>query len=94
MADEQSPGGKKKTNPAVIIGPAVAIGAALFAVFISTSNKDKTSAPPATQEAAQSQAAGGDPVAQPAQFGETDLAAPTPPTPPWRPWGWCPRRPR
>ena len=57
MADEQSPDGKKKTNPAVIIGPAVAIGAALFAVFISTSNKDKTSAPPATQEAAQPQAA-------------------------------------
>jgi hypothetical protein len=85
MADETNPAGKKKTNPAAIVGPAVAIAAALGAVFISTiSNRNRTPEQPPAQEAPQQQPAAtlDDPTAQPAQFGQSDPAAPAPPTPP------------
>jgi hypothetical protein len=39
--------GKKKVNPVFFVGPAVAIGASLLAVMISTSNGDKADAPAA-----------------------------------------------
>lgn len=43
MTDDNASKPAKKVHPAMLAGPAVAIGAALFAVFISTSgNKDKT----------------------------------------------------
>lgn len=52
MTKELKPNGKKRVHPAAVAGPAVAIGAALLAVFISTSsNKDETPAPAATAEA-------------------------------------------
>jgi len=39
---------KRKVNPVILAGPAVAIGAALLAVFISTSNSRTDEAPAAT----------------------------------------------
>ncbi len=79
MADEQTPSSKKRVNPVFFVGPAVAIIAGVSAVFISASNRDKQE-PAAPVEAAQPSAT--DPVAQPAQFGQTDPNAPQPPTPP------------
>lgn len=40
-------GGKRKVNPVFLAGPAVAIGAALFTVFISSNNSRKADAPEA-----------------------------------------------
>jgi hypothetical protein len=45
LSDENAPKPASKINPAIVAGPAVAIGAALLAVFISTSNKDKAEQP-------------------------------------------------
>ncbi|MFT3724718.1 MAG: DUF4163 domain-containing protein [Hyphomonadaceae bacterium] len=80
MADEQKSSDRKKVNPVFFAGPAVAIIAGVSAVFISTSNRDKPPAP-AAQEA-QPQAAADDPVAQPAQFGQSGPNTAQPPTPP------------
>ena len=52
LSEETKPADKKRVHPAAIAGPAVAIGAALLAVFISTSNKDKDPAAPADAPAA------------------------------------------
>lgn len=79
MADEKQSTDKKKVNPVFFAGPAVAIIAGVSAVFISTSNRKEPEAP-APQEVAQPAAI--DPVAQPAQFGQSDPNAPQPPTPP------------
>ncbi len=84
MTDQHPPAGKKKVNPAFLAGPALAIVAALAAVFISTSNRDKTP-PPAMQQETGPQAqpaADDDGVAQPAQFGQDKPRQPLPPTPP------------
>lgn len=76
MTEELKPNGKKRVHPAAVAGPAVAIGAALLAVFISTSsNKDETPAPAATAEAPAPD--GSDPLVS-AQFAPQ---APQPPTP-------------
>jgi Deacetylase PdaC len=81
MAEDPKPAGKK-IHPAAIGGPAVAIGASLLAVFISTRDDDRPADPAAalveTVDANSS-------IAQPAQasiFGQDDPAQPAPPTPP------------
>ncbi len=80
MTEEPKPADKKKVNPVVFAGPAVAIFAGLGAVLISTSNSNKGADAPAQQV---EQPTGADDVlAQPAQFGQADPATPTPPTPP------------
>ena len=76
LTQEPKPGEKKRVHPAAIAGPAVAVGAALAAVFISTSGgNDKPPEPAAALEA-------------PATTGSEPLAsvqsapqAPQPPTP-------------
>jgi hypothetical protein len=63
LTEELRPDGKKRVHPAAIAGPAVAIGAALLAVFISTSgNKDKSPAPSASSAAAPATPDSSDPV--------------------------------
>ena len=76
LTEESKPAGKKRVHPAAIAGPAVAIGAALFAVFISTSNKDKE-APPAETAAT---AEGADPLVS-AQFAPETPQPPVPAAP-------------
>lgn len=76
MTEELKPNGKKRVHPAAVAGPAVAIGAALLAVFISTSSdKDETPAPAATAEAAAPD--GSDPLVS----AQSAPQAPQPPTP-------------
>lgn len=78
MTEELKPNGKKRVHPAAIAGPAVAIGASLLAVFIST-NGDKNKAPDsvAATEAAPSTPDGSDPVVS----AQSAPQAPEPPTP-------------
>lgn len=76
LTEELKPIGKKRVHPAAIAGPAVAIGASLVVVFMSTSNnKDETSAPAATAEAPAP--AGSDPLVSAQVAPQT----PQPPTP-------------
>jgi hypothetical protein len=76
MADEHKPADKTGANPHALIGPAVAIGAALLAVFLSI-RKDK---PPPQPDAIVTDA-----IATPAQaaiFGQEDPVQPVAATPP------------
>lgn len=76
MTEELKPNGKKRVHPAAVAGPAVAIGAALLAVFISTSsNKDETLDSVATADAPAPD--GSDPLVS----AQSAPQAPQPPTP-------------
>lgn len=76
MTEELKPNGKKRVHPAAVAGPVVAIGAALLAVFVSTSsNKNETPAPAATAEAPAPD--GSDPLVS----AQSAPQAPQPPTP-------------
>lgn len=78
MTEELKPNGKKRVHPAAIVGPAVAIGASLLAVFISTSgNKDNTPEPAASSEEAPATPDGSDPVVS----AQSVPQAPEPPIP-------------
>lgn len=83
MADEQTPGGGKKIHPVMLAGPAVAIIAAVGAVFIATGNREEQNEPAPTSELAPQTPPGADAgLAEPAQFGRDNPGQPTPPTPP------------
>jgi len=60
LTDENAPKPASKVNPAVIVGPVVAIGAALLAVFISTGNRDKADQAAATADQIASVQSAGD----------------------------------
>jgi hypothetical protein len=76
LTEELKPNGKKRVHPAAIAGPAVAIGASLLAVFISTSgNKDETPDPASAVEAPAAE--GSDPLVTAQSAPQT----PQPPTP-------------
>lgn len=76
LTEELKPNGKKRLHPAAIAGPAVAIGASLLVVFISTSgNEDETPEPAAAVETPA--ADGSDPLVS-AQFAP-QMPQPTPP---------------
>jgi hypothetical protein len=78
LTEELKPNGKKRVHPAAIAGPAVAIGASLLAVFISTSgNNDKSPEPAATSEASLATPDGSDPVVS-VQSAPQPPEAPTP----------------
>jgi len=74
LTEELKPAAKKRIHPAAIAGPAVAIGASLLAVMISTSNSNKTPDPAASSSPAAA-TDGADPLVS-AQF------APETPQPP------------
>lgn len=78
LTEETRPNEKKSVNPAVFVGPAVAIGVALMAVFISTSNKNEDET--ASGEAPAAAVDGADPLVS-AQFAPETPQPPVPAAP-------------